>query len=158
MPDSIYAAVASLLRYVFLALLLYFLLRLVLLSLSEYRKIRRVRNALASESLHKLQFLYPDELEGEEFLLREETRIGRRKDCEVRLRYAGIRREEAVIVKREQGFTLYPFSRKRVSVNGEVVRREVELFEGDILEFSGMIGCKYILRSRAEAAEGEADG
>ena len=81
---SAYVAASSLMRYVFVALLAYFIAVLIVRSVSEYRCLRAAQRIL-NLSIHWIEVLEPVRYRGRWFPLAEDNEIGSGADCEITL-------------------------------------------------------------------------
>ncbi|MDR1620408.1 MAG: FHA domain-containing protein [Clostridiales bacterium] len=156
MYENAYEIVVLAMRYVFVALILYILLRLVLHSITEFRAVQQIKEQVRGVSSGYLEVLAPQELRGETFVLRRENSIGRSKRCDIFIRHESLALLHAFIYEKKQGLFLTDYeNRANVYLNGELVKKGEELlYTADELQLGDV---KLKLHLNGEQAE-EADG
>lgn len=141
MYESAYDIVAMAMRYVFLALILYILFRLVQRSLSEYRSVQQIKKKVRSVSPGYLEALEPESLRGEKYPLRRENTLGRAKRCDISVPLDSLSPVHAFLFEKKDGLYLADYgSREGVLLNGERIGRKDELlYTGDTLQMGELV-------------------
>ena len=136
MYESAYDIVAMAMRYVFLALILYILFRLVQRSVSEYRAVQQIKQKVRAVSPGYLEVTQPESLRGEKYPLGRENTIGRAKRCDISVPLDSLAPVHAFLFEKKDGLYLADYgSHAGVLLNGERVGRKDELlYTGDSLQ------------------------
>lgn len=125
--DAVITFMASGMRYVMLAIVLYVVLRM-LLALFFKKTTDPVRGKLVSSVTDEEILLYDREIS-----------VGRNKKCDVVLPFETISRLHAVLAYRNKGFVIFDtFSKSGVSVNGEKIEGKSYLHNGDVINIGGL--------------------
>ncbi|MDL2234591.1 FHA domain-containing protein [Christensenellaceae bacterium OttesenSCG-928-L17] len=128
MYETAYDLVALGMRYFFLALIVYILVRLVLHSLREYRAVQEIKQHVRSFSPGYIEILAPEAHAGEIYHLRHENTIGSGKACDIRLEGAGLASAHAFLYLKKDGLYLAALgSRDPVLLNDKPVGKHEEL-------------------------------
>lgn len=125
MNVDLYIIIADLMRYVFILIVAFILLRLFMLSLKEWRV-----GAVTKKRRHRLEIGYisilsPKALRKKQYILYRETAIGRSRSCNVTLPVKTVKSKHAVIFERGGEIFItacYP-ERYAVIVDGEEIGR-----------------------------------
>jgi pSer/pThr/pTyr-binding forkhead associated (FHA) protein len=122
-------------RYIFLALIVYILLRLIGQSIKEYDAVREAKKSIRGISPGYLLALSPETLMGLRFELRKEMIIGRSSRCDVIIKTKDVAPVHAAIYEKKGHVYLADYgSRTGTFVNGErVERKDRLLMPGDNL-------------------------
>jgi pSer/pThr/pTyr-binding forkhead associated (FHA) protein len=122
-------------RYVFLVLIVYILLRLIRQSIKEYDAVREAKKSIKGISPGYLLALSPKTLIGRRFELRKEMMIGRSSRCDVIIKTKSVAPVHAAIYEKKGNVYLADYgSRTGTFVNGErVERKDRLLMPGDNL-------------------------
>lgn len=138
--NTAYEIAALGMRYVFLALIFYILLRIILHSVSEYRMIRKIKKNVQPFSSGYLTVTSPETLIGERFLLSRENTIGSARRCDIVFEDCGLAPVQAAIYEKKGEVYLSDYgSRDGVWLNGERIGKKEELlFEGDLIEMGDL--------------------
>ncbi len=130
---SAYMAASSLMRYVFVALLAYFIAVLIVRSVSEYRCLRAAQRIL-NLSIHWIEVLEPVRYRGRWFPLAEDNEIGSGADCEITLPKSKMKARHARIVLRKGEYRFSTKQKRYCEINGQpLIRRETPLADGDVV-------------------------
>jgi len=123
-------------RYVFTAILLYVLLRIVLQSFREYRNIRKVKRQIEGNYAASLLLVRPEVFYGTRFILGRESRLGRARACEIRLSMEGVARKHACFFRDKDGVYMKLRKSEGCFINGKTAEKGEYLLEaGDELRF-----------------------
>lgn len=141
MYANAYDIVASSMRYFFLLLIIYILLRLVQHSFSEFRAVQQIKKRVRSVSPGYLEALLPEEFLGRRFPLGRENTIGRSKRCNISIPLPSLAPTHAFIYEKKGGLYISDYgSRQGVLLNDERIGRHEEyLYTEDKLQFGGFI-------------------
>ncbi|MGI6161191.1 MAG: FHA domain-containing protein [Christensenellales bacterium] len=133
MPEELYSTIAVVMRYVFIAMILYILLRLVLNAISEYGAGRGQRHAMGGATITIIDAPEEEWLD-ERYPLFMENTIGSAGKCDVFLPFNTVSRTHAVIYFKNGEFIVYDAgSAAGTYVNGEPADRPQVLYNGDII-------------------------
>ena len=125
-------AVAPVLRYAMLGIVLFVVIRM-LLALFCKKTTDPVRAKLVNSITGEGLPLYD-----------REVSLGRNKKCDIVLPFETISRLHAVIAYRNKGFVIFDtFSKTGVTVNGEKINGKSHIYDGDVI---GMGGLEYTLK------------
>lgn len=141
MYESAYDIVAMAMRYFFLALILYILIRVVQHSVSEFRTVQQIKQKVRSVSPGYLEVTEPESLRGEKYPLRRENTLGRAKRCDISVPLASLAPVHAFLFEKKDGLYLADYgSHEGVLLNGERVGRKDELlYTGDSLQMGELV-------------------
>ena len=135
MYETAYDLVALGMRYFFIALILYILLRVVLHSVREYRAVQEIKHHVRQFSPGYMEILEPVERCGEIHHLRHENSIGSAKNCDIRIEGVGLAPSHALLYLKKEGLYLASLgSRTPVLLNDEPIGKQEEfLYTADEL-------------------------
>ncbi len=155
MYETTFDIVAIGMRYFFLALIVFILLRLVVHSLREFRAVQAAKREARSISPGYLEALAPPELAGEKYVLMRDNTIGCARRCTIRLEAPGVSNVHALIYEKRDGLFITDVgSEKGVLINGErIAKKEELLYTQDVLQF-GDFEC--VLHLAGEEDDGDA--
>lgn len=151
MYETAFDIVALGMRYFFLVLILYILIRLVQHSLKEYKIMQEIKQQARSASPGYLEALSPESYAGKKLVLQWENTIGSSKRCNICVELPDISPLHAGIYEKNNGLYLADYGGKEgVRINGERVgKREELLYTQDVLQFGELI-CKLHLTGEEE--------
>ena len=130
---SAYEVVSSIMRYVFLGTLLYFIALLIVRSISEWRYLRMAQRILQL-SIHWILVIEPEKYRGKWFPLKEYNDIGSGSECEIPLAQTELKARHARIVLKNGEYRFSTKKRRYCEINGQpVIRQETPLEDGDII-------------------------
>jgi len=146
--------VAQGMRYFFLLLILYILIRLTQHSLKEFKAVQEVKRKVRSVSPGYLEILAPESLAGERYALRRENTIGRGKRADLSFEIETLSPLHAVIYEKKDGlYVADSGGRTGVLLNGERIkkRREELLYTRDTLEFGELVCVLHLAGEETDA-------
>jgi hypothetical protein len=115
-------------RYIFLVLIVYILLRSIGQSVKEYDAVREARKSIKGISPGYLLALSPEAVTGRRFDLKKEMILGRSNRCDVVLKTKGVAPVHAAIYEKKGNVYISDYGSKAgVYVNGEPVGRKDKL-------------------------------
>ncbi len=157
MYESAYDIVASGMRYFFLVLILYILLRLVLHSITEFRAVQQIKKQVRSVSPGYLEVLAPEEKRGEHYPLRRENTLGRGKRCDICIQHPSLALLHAFVYEKKGGLFVADYgSSAGVLLNGVPIhKKEALLFVADELKVGDIVLRVHL--AGEEDPEGEYD-
>lgn len=130
---SAYAVASSVMRYVFLAVLLYLIVLLIMRSISEGRYLRAAQRILRL-SIHWIEVLEPARYRGKWFPLTEDNDIGSGSECEISLPKSRLKTRHARIALKNGEYRFSTKKKRYCEINGQpVIRRETPLADGDMV-------------------------
>ncbi len=132
MNETAYTVAASVMRYLFVALLAYVIIGVVMRSLTEGRRLREVRR-LADISVRGIEILAPEVYKGRHFPVGADTYIGSARDCEVPLPKTQLKDEHARIFHQRGEVVLQTRQRRFCEINGAKPARTSALHDGDVV-------------------------
>jgi hypothetical protein len=140
MYDTAYDILALIMRYFFLVLVFYILLRLIRSSLHEYRTIRKAKRQLANYTLGYMEICEPEELSSAWYELGRETTIGTDKSCDICLDTNGLAPIHATIYEAKGKIFISGLGTgSGVIVNGrKIKRKDVRLQGGDYIQLGSL--------------------
>ena len=125
-------AIAPVLRYAMLGIVLFVVIRM-LVALFCKKTTDPIRAKLVNSITNEGLPLYD-----------REVSLGRNKKCDIVLPFETISRLHAVIAYRNKGFVIFDtFSKSGVTVNGEKINTKSHIYDGDVI---GMGGLEYTLK------------
>lgn len=128
MYESAYDIVALGMRYFFIVVICYILLRLILHSITEFKAVQQIKQQVRGISPGYLEVLAPKELCGEKYSLRRENTVGRGKRCDISIQHASLAQLHAFIYEKRKGLYLADYgSRAGVLLNDTTVKKREEL-------------------------------
>ncbi len=133
MGESAYSVAASILRYFFLALLIYAVAAASVRTAREYRRMRAARR-LAGMAVRWVELLAPENRKGRAYPLGEDNSIGSGEEDDISLPGTDLKRAHIRIYERK-GEMLFKTRQKRFcEINGQRPRgRSVPLADGDLV-------------------------
>ena len=141
MYETAYDIVTQGMRYFFIALIFYILLRVVLQSLREYRSMQEIKQKVRSVSPGYLEVLAPLELAGEKFPLKRENTVGRSKRADICIDHRTLAPIHAFIYEKKDGLYIANYgSNNVVLLNGErICKNEELLYTADTIGMGAVI-------------------
>ena len=145
MNPTQYELVSGVMRYVFLALIVFILIRVIQIALSDLSIAKRQRGGKHYAKLVCVDA--PDDyFYGMEFGLKLENTVGSSAKCDIELPDVSVSKSHAVIYMKGKRFLAYDAgSAAGTYLNGEPVKKTVEMFHGDVVHF-GELGFKVVLQ------------
>lgn len=135
MNQTAFDLLADGMRYVFAILISLIVIRLVLVLLRENRKDRFTRKQEKGVQMGYVEIVEPEnnqKLFGQRFALRQENQIGSSSECEIRIRYSGVRPIHAGIFQKSNRIILRDYlSKNGVYLNGQRITQDTALLDGD---------------------------
>ncbi len=146
MPATVYSFITLLMRYVFVAAILYILGRIIYHSVNEYTELRRALQWLQGGYARNIEFLPPyDTREGGYVLVRSNL-IGRSPRCDIYIDDKSVRRKHALLFERRGKAYIKPKGRAKIYINGaRPQKRKALLQDGDLVRL-GEVEFYYKLR------------
>ena len=83
MRADIYSLTVSVMRYFFVAAIIYILIRIVYHSVNEYNELRRVKDWIEKGYAKHIEFLPPYDTNENGFILVKTNLIGRNRKCSI---------------------------------------------------------------------------
>jgi pSer/pThr/pTyr-binding forkhead associated (FHA) protein len=126
-------------RYLFVALIVYILLRVVINSIREVGVMMKLRRKLGRQGsvMGELEVVAPENAEyyGTTFTLRRENTIGRSGNCDMVLKDNTISPVHAAVYEKRGKVYLSNYGRsKHLFLNGEPIKHDAQLFDNDLIE------------------------
>jgi len=140
--ETVYDIVAQGMRYFFILLILYILIRLVLHSVSEFKTMQEVKQQVRSVSPGYLEVLSPEELAGNKYVLLRENSVGRSRRADVSLQHSSVAPVHALIYEKKKGLYVSSYGGgNSVLLNGEPIikHREELLYTQDTLQMGEVL-------------------
>ena len=147
MYETAYDIVAMGMRYFFLVLIAYILIRLVQHSVREFRAMQQVKKKVRSIAPGYLVALSPEEIAGERYALKQENTIGRGRWAEVRIELPSLALTHALIYEKKDGLHVADCgAQSGILLNGERIkkRREELLYTRDTLQLGEALLMLYL--------------
>lgn len=120
MSKTAFEIVVLFMRYFFVAIILYIIIRLIQKSISEYRLVHRIKLALAGYQCGSMLIREPAELAGSRIPLAQENLIGRDKRNDVIIDAVGVIKYHALLYEKNGRVFINALSKKApIYVNGE---------------------------------------
>ena len=146
-----YDIIAALMRYVFLALLLYFVITLIIRSVSEYRYLKQAQRML-DLSIRYIEILSPERYKGIQFKLLDKNTIGTAEDADIRLSKTMLKQHHAHIDLIKGEYRFFTKKKRFCEINGQpVIRKRTTLADGDIVWLQDV--CFICRKSKAEVED-----
>lgn len=154
--NDAYELLALGMRYVFIALIVYILVRIVLRSVNEYRIVKRIKRKTQPLYTGYITVRLPEDLAGERFPLRQETTIGSARRCDIAFENCGLEPVHAAVYEKKGEVYLSDYGTREGSwLNGERMGKKPRpLMEGDLIEMGELA---LILHLPGKAEEYEQD-
>ena len=156
MYENAYDIVAVGMRYFFLILILYILLRLVQHSVKEFKTVQQIKQKVRSVSPGYLEVVSPEELSGTKYPLKRENTIGRAKRCDISVQLNTLAPVHAFLFEKKDGLYLADYgSSIGVLLNGErIIKKKDELlYTGDTLEMGELVMVLHLAGEEEEEAD-----
>ncbi len=139
MDSSAYSMLAIAMRYLFVALIAYILLRVVIDSIREVGLMMKLRRKLGKQGsvMGELEAVAPESATyyGMTYTLRRENTIGRSGSCDMVLKDDTISPVHAAVYEKHGKVYLSNYGRsKYLFLNGEPIKRDAQLFDNDLIE------------------------
>lgn len=126
-----YDIIAALMRYVFLLLLLYFVVTLIIRSVSEYRYLKQAQRILQL-SIRYIEILSPERYKGITFRLSEKNTLGTAEDADIRLFRSMLKPHHARIDLQKGEYRFSTKKKRHCEINGQpVIRKWTALADRD---------------------------
>ncbi|MDR0839828.1 MAG: FHA domain-containing protein [Christensenellaceae bacterium] len=152
MPQAVYAFVVSLMRYFFIAIIVYILVRIVYHSLREYGELRRVKHWLSDGYAKYIEFLPPYADEEGGFVLVRSNLIGRSPRCDIFIDDHSLKRRHALLYERKGEEYIRPRRKASLWINGErPPKRTASLTDGDLVRLGNVTFLFKLRRAPLEA-------
>ena len=142
MYETAYDIVALGMRYFFLILILYILIRLIQHSVREYKAMQEVKQQVRSISPGYLEVLSPEALAGQRYALKRESTIGRSKRADIVIDSVALAPIHAVLYEKKNGLYVADYgSAAGVLLNGERIPKPKEelLYTQDTLQMGDLL-------------------
>ena len=159
MSQNAYEIAALTMRYWFAALMVYIVIRLVQSVWRDYAAQRVQKRKALTGSLGMLEVVEPqtdargkaNKLYGQRFALKRENQLGSSGKCDIRLQGRGVSAVHATIFQKGNRVLLSDYgSRRGTWLNGERIRQEEPLFDGDEIALGEVV---LLLHIRGGAGE-----
>jgi len=134
--NTAYEIAAMGMRYVFVALIVYLLVRIVIRSIREYRTVRRIKRKMEPVYAGHITISLPEDFEGESFPLGYETIIGSTRRCDICFEDCGLEPVHAAIFEKKGNVYLSRYGNQEgIWLNGERIGKKPEILsDGDLIE------------------------
>lgn len=134
--NDAYELLAMGMRYVFIALIIYILIRIVLYSVKEYRVVKQIKKRAEPLYTGYITVRLPEKLAGERFPLSQETTIGSARRCDIVFENCGLEPVHAAVYEKKGEVYLSDYGTREGSwLNGERLGKKPKpLMEGDLIE------------------------
>lgn len=149
--STVYSLAANIMKYVFLGLLVYFVVTLIVRSVSEYRYFKYAQKLLHL-SIRYVEILAPERYKGTVFRLADKNSIGKAEDSDIRLASSLLKAHHARIdlIKGEYRFSTK--QRRFSEINGQrVLHKKTSLADGDTVWIQDV--CFVCRKTRKEKEE-----
>ncbi len=155
MQAELYSLTVSVMRYFFVAAIIYILIRIVFHSLSEYNELRRVKNWIEKGFAKHIEFLPPFDTNENGFILVKTNLIGRSRKCDICIEDKSVKRRHAVIFEKRGDVFIKRKGMARIKINGELMtHRMEELIDGDLVQLGHV---RFYYRLKRTSFREEAD-
>ena len=101
MNAEAYSIAATIMRYFFVAIIIYILVRIVYHSVYEYSELRRVKRWIENGYAKYIEFLPPFDEEEGGFILVRNNLIGRSNHCDICIDDRSVRRRHAILYEKK---------------------------------------------------------
>ncbi|HHT86407.1 MAG TPA: FHA domain-containing protein [Clostridiales bacterium] len=134
--EQAYTIAATLMRYVFVALMAYILIRLVIISIREWSSRRFWEKQLEGKAFAQLEVIEPYSKRGALYDVSHKTTIGRNRACDIQIRTRSIAKKHAIFFVRDTLYiTAYEPEKHQIYVNDSPIgRQDARLFDGDTIK------------------------
>ena len=145
MNAEAYSIAATIMRYFFVAIIVYILLRIVYHSVCEYNELRRVKRWIENGYAKYIEFLPPFDEEEGGFILVKNNLIGRSNHCDICIDDRSVRRRHAILYERKGDGYFKRIGRAKAWINGDrLSKRQARLENGDLIRL-GNVEFRYKL-------------
>ena len=135
MRADIYSLAVSVMRYFFVAAIIYILIRIVYHSINEYNELRRVKNWIEKGYAKHIEFLPPFDTNENGFILVKTNLIGRSRRCDICIDDRTVKRKHAIIFEKRGDVFIKRKGMARIKINGELMKNHIEeLLDGDLVQ------------------------
>ncbi|MBQ3131576.1 MAG: FHA domain-containing protein [Clostridia bacterium] len=135
MRADIYSLAVSVMRYFFVAAIIYILIRIVYHSINEYNELRRVKNWIEKGYAKHIEFLPPFDTNENGFILVKTNLIGRSRRCDICIDDRTVKRKHAIIFEKRGDVFIKRKGMARIKINGELMKNRIEeLLDGDLVQ------------------------
>jgi len=135
MRADIYSLAVSVMRYFFVAAIIYILIRIVYHSINEYNELRRVKNRIEKGYAKHIEFLPPFDTNENGFILVKTNLIGRSRRCDICIDDRTVKRKHAIIFEKRGDVFIKRKGMARIKINGELMKNRIEeLLDGDLVQ------------------------
>lgn len=135
MRADVYSLTVSVMRYFFVAAIIYILIRIVYHSVNEYNELRRVKSWIEKGYARHIEFLPPFDTNEDGFILVKSNLIGRSRKCDICIEDRSIKRKHAIIFEKRGDVFIRRMGMARIKINGEqMTHRLEELLDGDLVQ------------------------
>ena len=135
MRADIYSLAVSVMRYFFVAAIIYILIRIVYHSINEYNELRRVKNWIEKGYAKHIEFLPPFDTNENGFILVKTNLIGRSRRCDICIDDRTVKRKHAIIFEKRGDVFIKRKGMARIKINGELMKNRIEeLLDGDFVQ------------------------
>ena len=135
MRSDIYSLAVSVMRYFFVAAIIYILIRIVYHSINEYNELRRVKDWIEKGYAKHIEFLPPFDTNENGFILVKTNLIGRSRKCDICIDDKSVKRKHAIIFEKRGDVFIKRQGMSRIKINGELMTHRVEeLLDGDLVQ------------------------
>lgn len=155
MQADIYSLTVSVMRYFFVAAIIYILIRIVYHSVNEYNELRRVKDWIEKGYARHIEFLPPYDTNENGFILVKSNLIGRSRKCDICIEDRSIKRKHAIIFEKRGDVFIRRMGMARIKINGEVMTHRLEeLLDGDLVQLGQV---RFYYRVKRTSFREEAD-
>ena len=135
MRADVYSLAGSVMRYFFVAAIIYILIRIVYHSINEYNELRRVKNWIEKGYAKHIEFLPPFDTNENGFILVKTNLIGRSRRCDICIDDRTVKRKHAIIFEKRGDVFIKRKGMARIKINGELMKNRIEeLLDGDLVQ------------------------
>ena len=150
MRADLYSLTVSVMRYFFVAAIIYILIRIIYHSVNEYNELRRVKGYAKH-----IEFLPPFDTNENGFILVKTNLIGRGRKCDICIEDKSVKRKHAIIFEKRGDVFIKRKGLARIKINGEqMTHRMEELLDGDLVQLGNG---KFYYRIKRTSFREEAD-
>ena len=155
MRADIYSLTVSVMRYFFVAAIMYILIRIIYHSINEYNELRRVKDWIEKGYAKHIEFLPPYDTNENGFILVKTNLIGRNRKCDICIDDKSVKRKHAIIFEKRGDVFIKRKGLARIKINGEqMTNRLEELLDGDLVQLGRV---KFYYRVKRTSLREEAD-
>jgi|LSQX01.3.fsa_nt_gb hypothetical protein len=134
--EQAYTIAATIMRYVFVILMAYILIRLVIISIREWNTHRFWEKQLGQKVFAQLDIIEPPSKRGTIYEIGHKTTVGRGRTCDIQLKSRSIALKHAVFFKKDTMYiSAYEPERFQIFVNDSPIgRQDARLLDEDIIK------------------------